>query len=207
MKKYQCTICGYVHEGDAPLETRIPGGGPHLLQDPLGLVVRRVRLPGEHDLDGAPRIGEDFADEIVNARQRVGSELRAQRARVADLKSRLIRKVGEDGDEDALLIASGPADDLETCGLMFTQAINSARERIWIASPYFVPDRAIVAAVVAMTSSLGMGVVAEGIETEEQAIRLRQMECPLGQGFWFARPLNHLAASQLDPFSSRMCPV
>jgi pyruvate-ferredoxin/flavodoxin oxidoreductase len=54
----------------------------------------------------APRIGEDFADEIVNARQRVGSELRAQRARVADLKSRLIRKVGEDGDEDAAALLS-----------------------------------------------------------------------------------------------------
>lgn len=53
----------------------------------------------------------------------------------------------EDGDEDALLIASGPADDLETCGLMFTQAINSARERIWIASPYFVPDWQIIGAL------------------------------------------------------------
>jgi pyruvate-ferredoxin/flavodoxin oxidoreductase len=54
----------------------------------------------------APRIGEDFAGEIVNARQRVGSELRAQRARVADLKSRLIGKVAEDGDEDAAALLS-----------------------------------------------------------------------------------------------------
>ena len=53
----------------------------------------------------------------------------------------------ESGDASALLIPSGPADDLETCGLMFTQAINSAKERIWIASPYFVPDRQIVAAL------------------------------------------------------------
>jgi len=45
-----------------------------------------------------------------------------------------------DGNEDALMIASGPADRLETCGLMFVQAINAARERVWIASPYFVPD-------------------------------------------------------------------
>jgi pyruvate-ferredoxin/flavodoxin oxidoreductase len=54
----------------------------------------------------APRIGEDFAHEIVNARQHVGSELRAQRARVADLKSRLINKVSEDGDEDAAALLS-----------------------------------------------------------------------------------------------------
>jgi cardiolipin synthase len=30
---------------------------------------------------------------------------------------------------------------------MFLQAINSAKERIWIASPYFVPDDAIIAAL------------------------------------------------------------
>jgi len=53
----------------------------------------------------------------------------------------------EGGEESALLIASGPADDLETCGLMFTQAINSAKDRIWIASPYFVPDWQIIAAL------------------------------------------------------------
>ena len=45
-----------------------------------------------------------------------------------------------DGNENALLIASGPADNLETCGLMFVQAINAATKRVWIASPYFVPD-------------------------------------------------------------------
>ena len=45
-----------------------------------------------------------------------------------------------DGNENALMIASGPADRLETCGLMFVEAINSARKRVWIASPYFVPD-------------------------------------------------------------------
>jgi len=53
----------------------------------------------------------------------------------------------EAGVEDALLIPSGPADNIETCGLMFTQAINSAKERIWISSPYFVPDRQILAAL------------------------------------------------------------
>jgi cardiolipin synthase len=52
-----------------------------------------------------------------------------------------------DGRENALVIASGPADRLETCGLMFVQAINEARERIWIASPYFVPDLQILSAL------------------------------------------------------------
>lgn len=49
-----------------------------------------------------------------------------------------------DGKAKALIIASGPADDIETASLMNTQAINAATHRIWIASPYFVPDDAIV---------------------------------------------------------------
>lgn len=53
----------------------------------------------------------------------------------------------DDGREDILMIASGPADNLETCGLMFVQAINDARQRIWIASPYFVPDLQILSAL------------------------------------------------------------
>jgi len=51
------------------------------------------------------------------------------------------------GDQRILIIPSGPADRFETAGLMFTHAINSAKERIWIASPYFVPDESIIAAL------------------------------------------------------------
>ncbi len=52
-----------------------------------------------------------------------------------------------DGDAKVLVIASGPADEMETASLMYTQAIHSATRRIWIASPYFVPDDAIVQAL------------------------------------------------------------
>ncbi len=48
---------------------------------------------------------------------------------------------------ESLIIASGPADPMETALLMFMHAIASAHERIWIASPYFVPDDAIVQAL------------------------------------------------------------
>ena len=57
-----------------------------------------------------------------------------------------LQKAG-DGREKILMIASGPADNLETCALMFVQAINDARQRIWIASPYFVPDLQILSAL------------------------------------------------------------
>ncbi len=52
-----------------------------------------------------------------------------------------------DGHANVLILPSGPADDLETAALMYTHAINTARERIWIASPYFVPDEGVVHAL------------------------------------------------------------
>lgn len=52
-----------------------------------------------------------------------------------------------DGNIPVLIIPTGPADELETANLMFVHAINTAKERIWIASPYFVPDHSVVTAL------------------------------------------------------------
>lgn len=46
-----------------------------------------------------------------------------------------------------LCLPSGPADRLETCTLFFLNAINSAKTRLWIASPYFVPDEQFISAL------------------------------------------------------------
>lgn len=43
-----------------------------------------------------------------------------------------------------LIVPSGPADDLETWTLTVLHLINRAKSRLWIASPYFVPDEAIL---------------------------------------------------------------
>ena len=51
------------------------------------------------------------------------------------------------GDASALVVASGPADELETGSLFFTAAINAARERVWLSTPYFVPDHSVRAAL------------------------------------------------------------
>lgn len=47
----------------------------------------------------------------------------------------------------------------------------------------------IVECTINMAHMLGMNVVAEGIETEDQWSTLRQLGCELGQGYLFARPL------------------
>lgn len=51
------------------------------------------------------------------------------------------------GQMEAVCVPSGPSDRLETCSLLFLTMINNAKERLWIASPYFVPDDKMVAAL------------------------------------------------------------
>ncbi|MCG8652103.1 MAG: phospholipase D-like domain-containing protein, partial [Pirellulales bacterium] len=43
-------------------------------------------------------------------------------------------------------IPTGPADRLETGTLWFLHQINSAQKRLWIVSPYFVPDEQLMSA-------------------------------------------------------------
>ena len=50
-------------------------------------------------------------------------------------------------------------------------------------------DNAITEAIIAMGKALGMKVVAEGIETQEQAMFLRRNGCEFAQGFLFAEPM------------------
>ena len=45
-------------------------------------------------------------------------------------------------------------------------------------------------AIVDLGRTFGLHVVAEGIETEHQRARLRELGCTIGQGFLFARPLT-----------------
>ncbi len=52
---------------------------------------------------------------------------------------------------------------------------------------------ALVGVIIAMAYALKLRVTAEGVETEEQAERLRELGCDEVQGFWFARPLSFTA--------------
>ena len=50
-------------------------------------------------------------------------------------------------------------------------------------------DPALARAIVELGASLGLQIVAEGIEHSAQLAQLRRLGCPLGQGYWFARPM------------------
>jgi EAL domain-containing protein (putative c-di-GMP-specific phosphodiesterase class I) len=55
----------------------------------------------------------------------------------------------------------------------------------------------IVRAIVMLAKNLNMQVIAEGIETEEQALQLINLDCPFGQGFFYSKPTSALAAEAI----------
>ncbi|MFQ4141610.1 EAL domain-containing protein [Chlorogloeopsis sp. ULAP02] len=56
---------------------------------------------------------------------------------------------------------------------------------------------AIIRAIITLACNLGMSVVAEGVETMNQLVQLRLLECDQAQGYLFSQPLNSEKASIL----------
>jgi len=58
-------------------------------------------------------------------------------------------------------------------------------------------DNAIVRTISTLARNLGMEVIAEGIETDEQYQQLKMLGCEYGQGYLFSRPVNNDAVPHL----------
>jgi PAS domain S-box-containing protein len=58
-------------------------------------------------------------------------------------------------------------------------------------------NREIVRVIVMLAHNLGLKVVAEGAETARHVEELKQLDCELAQGYFFSRPVDHQAMSQL----------
>lgn len=82
------------------------------------------------DLNWTPRVAAGLAlDEAEGEGEREGES------------------AGSGEGERVQIVPTGPADPAETCGLMFTELFTRARKRLWIATPYFVPDEGTVHAL------------------------------------------------------------
>jgi cardiolipin synthase len=53
----------------------------------------------------------------------------------------------EEADQVAAIIPTGPADPADSWQLVVAEAANSARRKLWITSPYFVPDEGVLTAL------------------------------------------------------------
>jgi EAL domain-containing protein (putative c-di-GMP-specific phosphodiesterase class I) len=54
----------------------------------------------------------------------------------------------------------------------------------------------IVKTILSLGSNLGMKVIAEGVETPEQASQLRSLGCEFAQGYFFSKPLDSAAVGR-----------
>ena len=95
---------------------------------------------------------------------------------------------GPENDREVLVLASGPADELETASLFFTNALNVARQRIWIATPYFIPDEGTMVALrLALLKGLDVRIITPGLNDN-----------------WFVRHAANVYLSELSRLGARI---
>ncbi len=58
-----------------------------------------------------------------------------------------VREAEHQANQNIMVLHTGPADEKPVCSLFFCAQINHAKERLWIATPYFVPDMEIIQAL------------------------------------------------------------
>jgi diguanylate cyclase (GGDEF)-like protein/PAS domain S-box-containing protein len=58
--------------------------------------------------------------------------------------------------------------------------------------PHNMHDVEVTKAIIALSKSLGYQVIAEGIENAEHEAFLNENHCDIGQGYYFAKPMNHV---------------
>jgi EAL domain-containing protein (putative c-di-GMP-specific phosphodiesterase class I) len=63
-------------------------------------------------------------------------------------------------------------------------------DRVFVSGlPHDKQDRSLVEVLLSIARAFSFATLAEGIETEEQALALRSVGCELGQGYFYARPM------------------
>jgi cardiolipin synthase len=56
-------------------------------------------------------------------------------------------RASEGSDVHALIVPSAPSQSLETASLLFVTMLQTAKQRVWLSAPYFVPDEAVMKAL------------------------------------------------------------
>lgn len=197
--------------GDVPPATFIPSAEESGLIVKLGRwVLRRAcrEVAELRALDGAPsdlRLSINVSPRELRERHFVDDVLSALRANdlppsalTLEVTENVVLDCGEEGiDYLRALRVAGCRVSLDDFGTGFsslenlrTMPIDEIKIDIGFVRAVLDGgvDAAVVSAVVGLGAALGVSVVAEGIETQAIADRLRALNCPLGQGYLFGRP-------------------
>jgi diguanylate cyclase (GGDEF)-like protein len=70
-------------------------------------------------------------------------------------------------------------------------------DRSFVSGIQSVSNVQIIRAILSLASALSMNVTAEGVETADQAARLKELSCEFAQGFFFDRPLTGQGAREI----------
>ena len=137
----------------------------------------------------------DFVEEVMQAVAQAGATPDALELEVVE--SSIIRNMEQAVDMMTRLTGSGIRFSLDDFGTGFSSLAYLRHfpvqvlklDRTFLAQVETSPrDAALVRSIIAMGHGLGFTVVAEGVESTEQAELLRSMGCDAGQGYLWAKP-------------------
>lgn len=78
-------------------------------------------------------------------------------------------------------------------------------DKSFVQNMHMKRHHAIINAIIAMGKAMDLKIVAEGIETQEQLNFLKEKQCDIAQGFYYAKPLNKVDASlYLQAFQNKL---
>ncbi len=149
----------------------------------------------------------DFVDRVLETLERTGAKAHLLKLELTE--SVLVANVDDVTLKMNVLKAAGVRFALDDFGTGYSSLsvlkrlpldqlkIDQSFVRDILADP---DDAAIARMVIALANSLGLAVIAEGVETEAQRHCLAALGCPTYQGYLFARPLP------VDEFEALMVP-
>ncbi|CAG9259507.1 bifunctional diguanylate cyclase/phosphodiesterase [Paraburkholderia unamae] len=139
----------------------------------------------------------DFVDTVLATLQRTGA--RPDRLKLELTESVLVNNVQEIIEKMEALKAKGIVFALDDFGIGYSSLSYLKRlplaqlkiDRSFVRDVLVDPNDAVIArTIVALAHSLGIGVIAEGVETEEQRAFLASAGCYAYQGYLFCRPVG-----------------
>jgi EAL domain-containing protein (putative c-di-GMP-specific phosphodiesterase class I) len=149
---------------------------------------------------------KDFVDQVVKTLQKSGADPR--RLKLELTESLLVQDVEEVVEKMDRLKSIGVRFSLDDFGTGYSSLSYLKRlpldqlkiDQGFVRDILSDPNDAIICkSTIALTESMGLSVIAEGVETKEQLDTLLALGCHAYQGYWFSRPLDR------DAFEAYQC--